>query len=435
MLLELHAFIQAHRGPLLAGYLALLALTIVAFVVLVIRWSRFRQGLPGPGADITHRQGLPPGLAFVSGMLFLLLFVPFVVDNLARLDQVLFRNPGLWILGIFPLVGLALVGYAVATLWRSVRHPERLVLSSADPAPNGLVSGEFVIRSICPSTEPARVHLVLQEVHVFHWRSGQQNLLEHALWSASQEVTPRRRGESCHIPFQFRLPARLPPESPWQRREWVLVFELPGGRRSVRVVHAETRRQGSRERSRRQSLGALWQQRAPSLMPDGTAPYRVTAADVAGRHPVAELAASLFVAVFPWLFWFAMDSREEPWSHLADSLPPLLLKGAIALCLFGTALFGVLRWALEDVEKKDLPELGHRWLRLARAGWPVVLTGDALIAGFLVWQFHNYGTAWIDADHLIDNIMRGFIGMFVWLGTAALILTVVGLVRRRSRRY
>ena len=72
MLLELHAFIQANRVPLLAGYLALLALTIVAFVVLVIRWPRFRQGLPGPGADITHRQGLPPLL--LKGAIALCLF-------------------------------------------------------------------------------------------------------------------------------------------------------------------------------------------------------------------------------------------------------------------------------------------------------------------------------------------------------------------------
>lgn len=431
MLAELDTFIHTHQQPLLALYLFCLLCTLLAFVVLVLRWSRTQEQVPAPGMDILHRGGLTPGLAIVIGLLFLLLFLPFVVDNLKALDRVLVRNPEAWLLGIFPLAGLGLIGYGTRLLWRSRRHRERLLVHQANLSPAGLVTGEFVIEHATRAEQCARIHLVLQDAHVFHWLGGERQLFQHSIWSDSQEAPVRVRGERRIVPFQFRLPDRLPKEgSQWQRREWVVVLELPGYGRATRVLQAE---KGRGSVNKRLSLKGLWTRRTPvQPTPGGAPPYRPFATDVPGRNPLLELAGALFVAVFPWLFWFAMDGNERPWAHLGTALPPVLLQGGAVLCLFCTLLFALLRWALSDSDENDMSEPGRKWQRLARVGLPIVLAGDGILLAAGAGYLSNTRLR-LDPDAIERLLLHGFVGMFLWVGMLTLVLTCASLVRRPRR--
>ncbi|RME34184.1 MAG: hypothetical protein D6786_05635 [Gammaproteobacteria bacterium] len=404
-------FINHHREPLLALYVAALVLTVAAFTMAVWRGSRELGRESGRGAGLAWRGRLPPVAAISMGSLFLLLILPWFVDNLGRYGAAWRENPALPVLMLmFAGAGLLLLGLGFHD-WRSARGGGReLKLGAVDLRPGGLVSGSYGVQGQLGDGTPVRVHLVLQQSRLL--RLGRErHLLERALWSSIQEVRPRRRGEGVEIPFLFRLPARLPDlEEGSGRPEWILVREGGGIGSGIHLVGAGA------------DTVSAWRDRRADREPSPPVSPMPSASLRAGyqvqRVPLADLAALGFVALFPWVFWFLMDSARKPWLHLREQLPPLLLAGAITLCLFFTAVFALLNWALGNQEE------GRRWRRLLRLS----LAGDAVIlTGAIFWLarhgLHRPMHGWFDAVavFLLESLPHAFVGMFLWISIFALI--------------
>ncbi len=414
----LSAFIEHYRQPLLYLYLAALLAAVVAFVLAVQRGSRELGSERDRGARLDWRAGIPPGLAIPIGALSLLLVVPWYVDNLGRYGAFLQRAPGvIFFVFLFTAGGVLLVVHGLRGWMRVGDSGRELHLEEVSLRPDGLVSGRYRITGSRGGKEPVRVHLVLQQSRLTRWGRGHREVVEHALWAATQEVRPRRRGEGCEIPFLFHLPQRLPPlRKGAGRPEWVLVREGGGLHKGLHLVQAG------------EACVAAWQ--SPPVgekAPETPLPSASALASRPTPGGLGELLQLAFVGVFPWAFWFGMDSDRQPWHHLREQLPSILLQGAIILCLFFTAVFALICWALKGEEG------GARWRRLLS----LALAGDVLIAMAGLFHLSRHGLPtvegpWLDLvmEFLSGTVLHGFIGMFLWIGIWAWAALFWSLLRR-----
>ena len=146
--------------------------------------------------------------------------------------------------------------------------------------------------------------------------------------------------------------------------------------------------------------------------------------------PLARLSLGLGIALVPWLFWFAIEADARPWAHLADTVPSLLGWGFMAMCLFATALFGLLQWALPppatrqrgrpDLSRSDDPAPAI----LARRGLRLALAGDLLILAWFLWWWQTGFEIEIPWQTLLT---RTLMGLFVWAGLLGLFATLLSL--------
>ncbi len=424
MIERLDNFVHHHQQPLLYLYGILLALAAVAFAVAVTRYSKAMERVPEPGEPLTWRAGIPPLISLSMGMLFLLMSIPFFVTHLADFGEELGRAPGrTGFLLLFAATGLALMAGG-AGRWRRERGAHReLHLGEVSLRPGGTVSGHYRIATGRGDGTPVRVHLILQRVQIQESRRNERQLVERALWSDTLEVRPRRRGEGAEVPFRFELPARLPaPQEGRGRPEWVLAREGGGLGRAIHMVRAGEAALAAWSGARRE---AVMEGPQPELPQPGASAQVARA----GQGPLAELAQLLFVALLPWVLWFAWDHQRQPWLHLREQLPPVLLGGAITLTIFATAVFGLIVWALEDTTQARRP--WRRALALALAGDTVILVGAGLwLARHGLPQVRG---PWLDTvmEFLSGPGVRSFIGMFLWISLITPFAGIRHFLRRR----
>ncbi len=398
---QLLAFINQYRQPLLFLYVALLLATAAMFARAIRHWSAGRMQATGRGTQMNTRYALPPGVAVPAGLFALLLSLPFFIEHLGRFGLVWKENPALIpFYLLFPIMGMLLLLTGLRGWWQQWQGTDAFHLRENILRPGGLVCGDYRSGSR-GNGEPVRIHLILQQVRLFGRRK--QQLLENAIWSDTIEVQPKQRGDGVEIPFLFHLPGRLPPITLADGRpEWVLVREGGGLNSDIRMI--KTGKQGLSAWTGK--LGGKTTRPASTLLPASVRARQ-------GQHNVwLELGATGFVIVFPWIFWFLFDGNRQPWLHLGEQLPPLLLAGLYFLIPFFTAVFALLRWAVDDADEKA------RWQRrlwLAYAGDLLLL----LIA--LFWLARNGISTpdggWFEAGFafLAETVPRSIIGAFLWI--------------------
>ncbi len=413
------ALIDPYRQPLLYGYVGALVAAGAAFALSVWRWSVLRERNPGTGQRLDGRAGLPPAVAVSAGLLWLLMILPFFVDHLGRMGAIWREDPPLVVfMTLFAAIGLFLLGIGLRGLGRGGAARDMLELGEVVLRPGGLVSGRYRIARARGDGGPVRVHLVLQQTRFLRWRRN-RHLMETALWSDSQAVRPRQRGEGVEIPFLFRLPPRLPAlAEDAGRPEWVLVREGGGLGGDIHMVRAGA------------AGVSAWRGRREAGPPRPAAPLAPASALAwrgrGGR--LAEFVALGFVMAFPWLFWFLWDAQRQPWLHLREQLPPVLLAGALFLIPFLTAVLALLGWATAGSAE------GRRWRRALR----LALAGDAVIVGGLALWLGRHGLPSLGGDR-IDAVMdfvtvaipRGILGGFLWI---SLIVPFAALRHHRRQR-
>ena len=448
----------AAAHPFVAFYLAAIVITVGTFAVQVIRFARRVERTAKTGESVAFRRVPPPGLRVSMGALFVLLPMPVFVDHLGELGRMVRQNPAALLVLVFPLAGIGLLLWGLVPMLRPPR-PGRLELDTPQPQTGGVLAGRYVVAGRLEDRPRVRVRLVLQEVRVKRWGSGERQLFETPRWSATKEELPRLLGAETEIPFRFEVPARLPGSSEGERRhEWLLVFEGAGlGSRRVAVEIAGEKggptaaaaagegTWGVEGRAGGEGLagaevGALGtpaedgQLAGPMAAPELAATGRFGLGAVPGQPQglgakLASLAASLFVLVFPLLMWFAFDGDQRPWLDLRHTLPPLLLKGLVALGVFGTPVLLLVR------------SLQSEGVRVRRANQLVagVIVLDSILTVAGVFWVATHGVAGLAS--LADSfervglaVLHGLLGMFVWLGAYAVLASLVSLLRGSDER-
>ncbi len=400
---SLLAFIQHYRQPLLYVYAALLLVTAAMLARAIWHWAVERRYPAGRGTQMNTRYALPTGVAVPAGLFVLLLSLPFFIEYLGRFAVVWKENPALIpFYLLFPAMGLLLLLYGLRGWWQQRVTRESLRFNEVFLRPGGLVSGYFRTNQRGDG-QPVHVHLVLQQTRLLGPRWNHPRLFEEALWSDSLTIHPRQRGDGVEIPFLFRLPRQLPGfERSDGQLEWVLVREGGGLPSDIRLVE-----------SGESSLSA-WKALLRAPQPGhGTTSLTATAMARRGqRNLIAEIASLAFVTVFPWMIWFLIDSNRQPWLHLDQQLPPVLLAGLYFLVPFFTAVFALLRWAMDNEEEK------RRWQRRM---WLAVAGDFMLLAGALFWLARNGmpmpEQGWFEAgfSFLTETMPRSIIGAFLWI--------------------
>ncbi len=234
----------AYEHPLFPLYVAAIVVTVGIFAVQVVRFTKRMERTPKTGEPVAYRRLPPPGLRVSMGALFVLLSLPLLVDHLDDFGRMVRENPAFLLGLLFPLLGVGLVLWGLVPLVRP-RAPGRLELDDPQPRAGGVLSGRYVAAGRLAGRPRVGVRLVLQEVTLQRWTSGERQLFETPVWSETKEELPRLVGEEVEIPFRFEIPARLPGSSTGDRRhEWLLVFEGPSlGTRRVSVEIAGAKEQ------------------------------------------------------------------------------------------------------------------------------------------------------------------------------------------------
>ena len=395
------AFIHDYQQPLLYLYIAVLVANAIVFALTIWRWQAQRAKVFSQGASLHARHGLAPTVAMASGSFWLFMLLPFFIELLRRFETMWQQNPALIALYLLlAAIGLGLLLSGLRGWWRQRRSTEAFHLRENHLRPGGLVSGYYRTGSR-GNGEPVRVHLLLQQTRLFG--RHERYLLEKALWSDTLVIRPKIRGEGLEIPFLFHLPSHLPAiDKTAGRPEWVLVREGGGLNNDIRMVKAG------------QPGISAW---AGSASNQATRPASaLLPASARARHGQRnlwlDLAATAFVMIFPWVFWFLFDGARQPWLHLGQQLPPVLLAGLYFLIPFFTAVFALLQRVMKDAEEKAR---WRRWLWLASVGDLVLL----VIA--LIWLTQNGVSTpddgWFEVifAFMAETVPRSMIGAFLWI--------------------